>query len=38
MSSKQGPRCAGMRPSAIADDRRHNKFAKAFLTVKEAGA
>jgi hypothetical protein len=36
MSRKQGPRSAGMRPSAIADERRHNKLGNNPLTVKEA--
>jgi len=38
MSRKQGPRIAGMRPSAIADGCRHNKIENHQLQVKEASA
>jgi len=38
MSRKQGPRMAGMRPTAIADGRRHSRSQANQLSKKEAGA
>ena len=38
MSRKQGPRIAGKRPSAIADDRRNRKLWNDPHIVKEVGA